>query len=145
MERLSVPATLESLEKLRRYAGEAAAGAGIDESRAYGLQLAVDEIATNIITYGYKGEDPAATLSIRADIRDGSLIVITEDRAPAFDPRTSPAPDAGQLAKPLEDRPMGGLGIYLAIHNVDRFNYRREGERNLNIFELRIAPAVPAG
>jgi serine/threonine-protein kinase RsbW len=61
-----------------------------------------------------------------------------EDHAQAFDPRSMRMPDAEDLAKPLEERAIGGLGIFLAIHGVDRFEYRREGERNLNIFEVRI-------
>jgi serine/threonine-protein kinase RsbW len=138
MEKRSLPAVLDSLTELRRYAKEAAAAAGIDEARAYQLQLAVDEIATNIISYGYKDAGASAVISIGGEIRDGTLIVTLEDRAPAFDPRTMHLPDAEDLAKPLEERPVGGLGIFFAAQGVDRFDYRREGERNLNIFEVRI-------
>lgn len=136
MDKLSLPAMLDSLAELRRYARDAAAGAGIGEDKSYQLQLAVDEIATNIISYGYKGAGPTAEISIFGEIRDDALVITLEDRAPAFDPRTARMPNAEELSKPLEERTIGGLGIYLATEGVDRFDYRREGGRNLNIFEV---------
>jgi sigma-B regulation protein RsbU (phosphoserine phosphatase) len=137
MDKLTLPAVLDSLAELRRYAREAAARAGIGEDRSYQLQLAVDEIATNIITYGYKDAGPTAQIVIRGEITDEALVITLEDRAPAFDPRSRQMPDVEELSKPLEERTIGGLGIYFAIEGVDRFDYRREGERNLNIFEVR--------
>jgi serine/threonine-protein kinase RsbW len=139
MEKRSLPAVLDSLVELRRYVKEAADGAGIDEARAYRLQLSVDEIATNIIFYGYGDVAASAVISIGGEIRDDALVITLEDRAHAFDPRTVHTPDAEDLAKPLEERAIGGLGIFLAIQGVDRFEYRREGECNLNIFEVKIA------
>lgn len=137
MDKLTLPAVLDSLAELRRYAREAAARVGISEDRSYQLQLAVDEIATNIITYGYKDAGPTAQIVIRGEITDHALVITLEDRAPAFDPRSRQMPDAEELSKPLEERTIGGLGIHFAIEGVDRFDYRREGERNLNIFEMR--------
>jgi anti-sigma regulatory factor (Ser/Thr protein kinase) len=138
VEKRSLPAELDSLAELRRYVKEAAVGAGIDEARAYKLQLTVDEIATNIILYGYKDVAASAVISIGGEIRDNALVITLEDHAQAFDPHTVSMPDPADLAKPLEERAIGGLGIFLAIHGVDRFEYRREGDRNLNIFEVRI-------
>jgi anti-sigma regulatory factor (Ser/Thr protein kinase) len=138
MEKLSVPAALDSLAAIRHYAREAATRAGIDAERAYKLQLAVDEVATNIISHGYKDAGPSAVISISSEIRANSLVVTLEDHAPAFDPRTVRLPDAEDLATPLEDRPIGGLGLFLAIQGVDRFDYRREGNLNLNIFEVDV-------
>ena len=141
MNKLTLPAVLDSLAELRRYAREAAASAGIGEDKSYQLQLAVDEIATNIISYGYRDAGAKAQISICGETRDGLLVITLEDRAPAFDPRTAQMPDEEDLSKPLEERTIGGLGIYLATEGVDRFDYRREGERNLNIFEVRIPHA----
>ena len=53
MEDLSVPGTLDSLAVIREYVKAAADEAGLDGRRAYRLQLAVDEIATNIVNHGY--------------------------------------------------------------------------------------------
>jgi serine/threonine-protein kinase RsbW len=137
MDALTLPAVLGSLASLRRYAKEAAANAGIEDDRAYQLQLAVDEIATNIINYGYGEAGPASEICISSEESDESLVVMLEDSAPAFDPRGRTMPDAEELALPLEERTIGGLGIYLTEIGVDRFDYRYENGRNFNIFEVR--------
>ncbi len=65
------------------------------------------------------------------------LVFTLEDHAQAFDPRTMQMPEVEDLAKPLEEQTIGGLGIFLAAQGADRFDYRREGDRKLNIFEVR--------
>jgi anti-sigma regulatory factor (Ser/Thr protein kinase) len=49
-------------------------------------------------------------------------------------------PDAQDLSRPLDERAIGGLGIYLAMSNVDRFDYRHEDGRNINLFVLKVSP-----
>jgi len=139
MEKRPLPAVLDSLAEIRRYVKEAGDNAGIEEAKVYQLQLAVDEIATNIILYGYKDAGASAVISIGSEFSDGALVIILEDRAPAFDPRTMQMPEAEDLARPLEERKIGGLGIFLAIQGVDRFDYRREDGANINVFEVRTA------
>jgi anti-sigma regulatory factor (Ser/Thr protein kinase) len=138
MEKRSLPVALESLAELRRYAGQAAIDAGIDAARAYKLQLAVDEIATNVIVYGYQNAGGTAVMTISCERAHGALVITLEDHAPAFDPRSIAMPSAEDLTKPLDERDIGGLGIFLTIQGVDRFEYRRVGDSNLNIFEVRL-------
>ena len=137
METRSMPAMLESLADIRGFVKEAAGRAGIEDARSYQLQLAVDEIATNIILHGYKDAGEGAVISIGAETTGDALVITLKDQSPPFDPRTMQMPEAEDLARPLEDRKIGGLGIYLAIQGVDRFDYRREDGSNLNIFEVR--------
>lgn len=138
MDTRSFPAVLDSLAGLRRFARDAAAAAGVDEAKSYQLQLAVDEIATNIVSYGYRNAGASSLVTIRSEVRDDRLVVTLEDTAPAFDPRDKSLPEAEDLEQPLEERGIGGLGIFLAVNGVDRFDYRREGDRNLNIFEVKV-------
>jgi serine/threonine-protein kinase RsbW len=137
MEKRSLPAVLDSLAEIRRYVKEAADRAGIEAARAYQLQLAVDEIATNVILHGYTDADASAVISIGSEMSGDALIIMLEDQAPAFDPNTMEMPEAEDLEKPLEERRIGGLGIFLAFQGVDRFDYRRENGSNINVFEVR--------
>jgi anti-sigma regulatory factor (Ser/Thr protein kinase) len=137
MEKRSLPAVLDSLAEIRRFVKEAGDSAGIEEDRVYQLQLAVDEIATNIIEYGYKDAGASAVISIGSQMSDGVLVITLVDQAPAFDPRTMQMPEAEDLARPLEERRMGGLGIFLAMRGVDRFDYHHENGSNINVFEVR--------
>jgi len=137
METRSMPAVLESLVEIRRFVKEAANRARIEDSRAYQLQLAVDEIATNVILYGYKDAGEGAVISISSEANGDGLVITLKDQSPPFDPRAMEMPEATDLAKPLEERKIGGLGIFLAIQGVDRFEYRHKDGYNLNIFEVR--------
>ena len=74
---------------------------------------------------------------LRSEANGDALVITLKDQSPPFDPRAMQMPEAQDLAKPLEERNIGGLGIFLAIQGVDRFEYRHEDGSNLNIFEVR--------
>ncbi len=135
---LTLPATLASLERLRLFARQAAEQAGVDAERAYGLQLAIDEIATNVVTYGYGANRSDGLIEIRAAVAAGALQLTLADWGPPFDPRSQQMPGENELERPLEEREAGGLGIFLARRSVDRFDYRRVGDRNETVFEVRV-------
>jgi serine/threonine-protein kinase RsbW len=135
MEPLTVPAELDSLSPIGRYVLEAASAAGLDKKASYRLRLAVDEIATNIIDHGYKETGETGDVVVKADILDEALTVVLEDTAKPFDPRNIERPE--QIDMQLEDRPIGGLGVFLAVEGVDEFKYEHDGKRNRNIFVMR--------
>ena len=139
METLIVPATLDSLRAIGDSVMEAAAAAGLERKAAYCLRLAVDEIATNAITHGRASAGHAGELHMRTAIDEKVLTITLEDTGVPFDPRQAPPPD--DLDAPLEDRHIGGLGIYLTLQGVDEFLYERDGEWNRNIFVMHRAVA----
>ena len=116
--------------------------AGLDSKAAYRLRLAVDEIATNIVLYAYRDAGVPGEVTICGELSEELLTITLEDTGNSFDPRNRQLPDAQDLAKPLEDRPVGGLGILLALQGVDEFSYERVDDRNRNIFTAR-RPAAP--
>lgn len=132
MEALIVPGTMDSLSIIRRYVQDAADAANLDQKTAYRLFLAVDEIATNIVAYGYDIAGIAGDIEVRATINDDALIILLKDTAPPFDPTLQQEPD--DLAAPLEERKIGGLGIYLALNGVDNFMYEYIDNHNCNTF-----------
>jgi anti-sigma regulatory factor (Ser/Thr protein kinase) len=94
----------------------------------------VDEIATNIIVHGYDEAGIDGDVTLTATMNDQTLTIAIEDEARPFDPRQRVAPD--DLDRPLEDRQIGGLGVYLAMNGVDEFQYEYIGNRNRNIFVM---------
>jgi serine/threonine-protein kinase RsbW len=141
MDPLTVPATLESIDPIVQYVLSAAAAAGLDKKSAYRLRLAVDEIATNIITHGYAESHTTGDVVVDASVGDEELTVTLEDTAPAFDPRLVEDPD--HLDKPSHERPIGGLGVFLVFKNVDRVEYEYVGNKNRNIVIMK-RPSAPA-
>ncbi len=134
MKSITVPGSLDSLEVIRRHVQEAAENAGLDRDSSYRLCLAVDEVATNIITHGYSEAGLAGEVEVEAGMDAENLTISLGDTGTAFDPRTAVQPD---VDLPAEARGVGGLGVYLAIRNVDGFRYERDAGRNRNVFIMK--------
>jgi serine/threonine-protein kinase RsbW len=89
-------------------------------------QLAVEEAITNIIMHGYKGRTGTILISCRAT--HGLVEVQIEDNGVPFDPLSVPEPD---LTGNVEDRHIGGLGIFLIRQVMDEIVYRFENGKNI--------------
>jgi serine/threonine-protein kinase RsbW len=137
MQSLTVPGKLDSLKSIADFVLTAAAQIGLDKKASYKLRLAVDEIATNIILHGYEETGCEGDICISAAIDDQQLEIALEDDAIIYDPQQTQAVETAELQRPLLERQMGGLGVYLAIQGVDQFRYERVGNRNRNIFKVK--------
>lgn len=125
----------DSLKMLREYAVQAAEYAGLPKSRIEALRMAVDEYATNIISYGYHDSGLEGDIYSKATIDDDHLIISLIDTAAAFDPTTHADPT--NLEDPLEERGIGGYGIMLVRQSLDEWRYERLGNQNCNYFVLK--------
>jgi anti-sigma regulatory factor (Ser/Thr protein kinase) len=138
METLTVQADLDSLTKIAQYVKQSSEIANLDKKTAYKLRLAVDEIATNIIIHGYQEAGKEGNISITEKIENQKLIITLEDTADYFDPQEQIIPESQNIDKPIEERPIGNLGIYLAIDGVDQFLYERKENINYNTFIVNL-------
>lgn len=138
MDSLTLPGTLDSLKPIRDFIKAAAAKAGLGPKASYSLSLAVDEVATNIIVHGYEEAGLTGDLEIAFSIDSETLKIILEDSAQEFDPSRRELPTDEDLSRPLEERPIGGLGIFLTMDGVDDFRYERIGNKNRNIFVVNL-------
>lgn len=137
---LAVGANLDVLSSIGAFVMDAAKEAGLNSGTAYRLRLAVDEMATNVIVHGkpleHTGDDQIRLVS---DIDDQTLTITMEDRGPEFNPLAHEVGD-DELVKPIDQRPIGGLGVFLAVRSVDRFQYDRVGNLNRSIFVVNRTP-----
>lgn len=136
MESIIVSGSLESLEQISSYIITAAKKANLDKKATYKLRLAVDEIATNIVIHGYEEAGIQGNIRCQAELKDKTLTIYLEDTGAEYDSTQKNQPD--DLYKPLEERHIGGLGIYLAINGVDKYIYERLGNVNRNIFTVNL-------
>lgn len=90
------------------------------------LLLAIEELVTNCIKYGY---DDAAehTIVIVLSVANERLTMTVTDDGHPFDPLSVPRPN---LALDIQDRPIGGLGIYLLRELADHVAYERRDNKN---------------
>jgi serine/threonine-protein kinase RsbW len=117
---LTISANLKNLATIRSFVQEQMLAMGLAEDKTSALVLATDELATNIVIHGYKSQAGSIEVGIK---RDGdSLLIVLRDRAPVFDPNTAASPDT---TAPLEKRPLGGMGVFLAKRAADEIRHRK--------------------
>jgi anti-sigma regulatory factor (Ser/Thr protein kinase) len=140
MESQTFPGTLDALEPIRKYVAAAAQSAGLERSAIYKLCLSVDEIATNIVLHGYQEAGLEGDLKIGSSLDGDSLVILLEDHGRAYNPNFHPLSKAEHLCLPLESKPIGGLGIFLALDGVDDLQYVATDKANVHRFIVRLPP-----
>jgi serine/threonine-protein kinase RsbW len=106
---------------------------GVGDRAVYVANLAIEEMATNILKYGY--DDTAVhEILLRLEIHPAELRLALEDDGHEFNPLKAPEPDVNQ---PAEQRVPGGLGIHLIRKLAEQMNYERRGGRNRLTVRIR--------
>lgn len=95
-------------------------------SLIFQVNLALEELGINVMNYGETGEDQKIMVNLASN--EDSVTIHISDAGKPFNPLTEgPEPDVNQG---LDERPIGGLGVYLVRTLMDELYYRREGDRN---------------
>ena len=100
----------------------------------FALNLSLEEVLTNIIKYAYNDNDEH-TILVRLYLNRGRAYIEVEDDGKPFNPLAVEPPD---IHKPIDERPIGGLGIHLVKNHMDSLDYRRNGNRNLLIMTKNV-------
>jgi serine/threonine-protein kinase RsbW len=107
-------ADLDLLSEMRQFIQGSAEALSADPDTTADVVLATNEMFTNIIVHGYQGRPGTIQLEVWA--KKDALLVCLRDEAPPFDPHTAPPPD---LTLPIDQRPLGKLGVYLTMKLMD--------------------------
>jgi serine/threonine-protein kinase RsbW len=103
---------------------------GVPERIIGDFALASDELVTNTISYGGSG----LQIEVELRIADGRLAMEIIDNGQPFDPFSAPPPD---LAAPLGERPIGGLGVHIVRSLMDDVGYScRQGLNHTTITKV---------
>ena len=125
---LRLCADLSQLRAIRDFVAEASRDLDLDDWIIPDVQLAVDEICSNVITHGYGGQGGQIEVTVEP-IEDG-VQVIVRDWGMAFDPQTVPVP---KVDAALELRSLGGLGLFLVRQLMDDVRFEFDGERGNSV------------
>lgn len=118
-------ATVRDLNDMRDFLESAVLTLGGSADVAGDLVLAVNEAITNSLLHGYDDQPGEISLSVETDGAD--IVVRLTDKAPLFDPTSIEPPD---INLPLEERPLGGLGIHMMRQLTDDLSYRAASHKN---------------
>ena len=100
---------------------------GLPDETVDELELVLEELLVNIISYAY-AEEGAGNIGISAAVDKGTLTLEFRDRGRPFDPLEREEPD---LDAPVEDRSIGGLGIFLVKELASSVRYERIDGQNV--------------
>ena len=118
---------IRQIPQLADFVETIAQESNLDQALAMTLNLALAEAVTNVIMYAYpKGSQ--GLVDLEAIVRKDSLVFILSDSGKPFDPTAAPSAD---ISLNVEERPIGGLGIYMVMNIMDKVVYRRDNDRNI--------------
>jgi anti-sigma regulatory factor (Ser/Thr protein kinase) len=127
------------IERACTAAEDFASGNGLSSEVGYALALTLDEVVANVIRHGFEDPDEHI-IRVRLWLDDDLLSVQVADDGKAFNPLLAPEPD---LDLPIDQRPVGGLGIHIMRTMMDDLEYKRVNGQNLLTLRKRVARIEP--
>lgn len=124
--KIKIRAVAENMSVVTDYLTECLEKKGIPEKHIYALNIAADEIFSNIAKYGFPHE--AGDVDILVDVGEEGVRMTFSDTGIPFDPLEIPDPDTTLSAA---ERDPGGLGIFMVKKLMDKTEYRYENGRNV--------------
>jgi serine/threonine-protein kinase RsbW len=135
--RLELRATPQEVMRAVKTLEEFARDQGLSEKAVFGLALALEECASNIVNHAFHCDSQQRFEVLFKRLGDVFLIEL-RDRGPEFDPTTAP-----QRKPQLNyDDPPGGWGVQLVRHYLDEIRYRREAGENILSLHKRLDSAA---
>lgn len=132
--RLVLPNDIETIPQLNEFIDSVAEEVGLEMSLTMSLNLALEEAVVNVMEYAYpEGQKGNVEIEVTAD-QEWMTFVIT-DTGIAFDPTMKEDADTTLSA---EERPIGGLGIFLVRQLMDVIDYKRQDNKNVLTLQKKL-------
>lgn len=134
MKELNVEATIENLAKVFNFLQDSLEKAEVPPKVKRQIKLCVEELYMNITHYAYNPNTGPACIAVNiVNNQVPSRVVISfTDEGKPYDPLAKEDPD---IELGLDDRPIGGLGIYLVKTTMDKVEYERKDDKNILTIE----------
>jgi len=128
---------LHSLESLMNAITNFLEDQAVDAQAVYRINLAMEEMITNIIKYGYDDYD-THEINVTVEVLEFEIVAVIEDTGREFNPLEQKMEVKDES---LEEKEVGGLGLHLIKQMLDAMTYRREERKN--ILEIRMRRQLP--
>jgi len=126
-QQITLKNELTEVETLHNFVDEVCAQLHFDDMETSMINLALEEVVVNVINYAYpSGEEGEITIVASSDETDLAFDII--DSGAPFDPTAVADAD---ITLDVDDRPIGGLGIYLARNIMTTMTYHRTPHHNI--------------
>lgn len=137
MQEMVVDAKIDNLPQVTDFITAVATKLGAGARTLMQIELVVEEIFVNIASYAYKDKEGQVVINIDAHENPTKLELTFTDEGIPYNPLDKPDPD---VELPIEERGVGGLGIFLVKKNVDEISYEHKDGKNC----LRIGKIMTA-
>ena len=131
---LTLDATLENIPAVTAFVDAKLEALDCPPKAQMQIDVAIDELFSNIARYAY---DPSGPATVRVDVeREPVAVRITFiDHGKPYDPLAKADPDVTLTA---EERPIGGLGIFMVKKTMDDVRYEYKDGQNILTVEKRL-------
>ena len=108
---------------------------GVEHKIVYKIEVAIEEILTNVASYAYGGEE--GNIEVKYQLLDSprTIVITVIDEGVEFNPLESEDPD---ITLSIEERGIGGLGIFIVKNTMDEMEYKRDGNKNVLIMKKKV-------
>ena len=131
MKQLTVNAQTSELGQVLAFADNILEEAGCSAKSQMQIDIAIEEIFVNIAHYAYPSGDGKALIEIETDEANKCVRITFEDQGIPYDPLKNEDPD---ITLSADERPIGGLGIFMVKKSMDEVSYEnKEGKNRLTI------------
>ena len=132
---LNIRNDIQSLPLVNEWIEQCCEEAGLGLDWVMKFQLVIEEMVSNVIFYAYDSQQQEAAIELRFTWEAGTVSILLRDWGKPFDPTAKEDPD---ITLSVEDRPIGGLGIFMVKQLMDEVRYERVGSSNLLTLQKRI-------
>ena len=135
---VALPGAMDSLYTLIRFVTSYAGEHGFAGEKISSIELALEEVLVNIIKHAYEESGLEDLIEIKCGTDAGSLIIEIIDSGKPFDIFSVREPD---IYADIDERQIGGLGIFFVKKLMDDVRYRREDGRNILTLVAKNTPS----
>jgi len=135
MKELTIAATVENIETVTEFVNEQLEALDCPMKAQMQIDIAIDELFSNIAYYAYHPETGDATVRVEVTEEPLSVVITFIDRGIPYDPLSGADPDISLRA---EERAIGGLGIFMVKKSMDEITYRYEDGKNILSIKKRL-------
>lgn len=128
MNELTLTATLENVAKVTEFVDEQLESKGCSMKSQMQIDIAIDELFSNIANYAYNPVVGPATVRVCVDGEPLAVTITFIDRGTPYNPLEKEDPD---ISLSTEDRQIGGLGIFMVKKMMDDMTYRYQDGQNI--------------
>lgn len=135
MEEIVIPAEKENLDEVLAFVDSMLEKCDCPMQTQMAIDIAVEEVFVNIASYAYNPAVGSASIRCAVEGDPPRVTIEFRDGGVPYDPLAKPDPD---INAPIEERSVGGLGIYMVKNSMDSVSYRHENGNNIFTIEKKL-------